>query len=253
MVADAPAHTIFELAPVRSRSAELVGYELIDPRLPERNGLFQPLNALRDRSDLAWGRREADAPHAFEVVDSTLVGETPDEFVHSVLEVGSTCDHYAEADRAIGVQTFEVLQITIEERVLVVPLDLKSDRASGEWADVVHFMTLALQRPPVDNALDDEVVLAPPLLPERAAQPLRAFRLAATRTNDLFNRNRRGEQDFLDLRRHIWKIAREDRPCVGQRLDEEASFLQSIKHAANMTKAGTRAASRGRATVYCAL
>jgi hypothetical protein len=169
------AHTIFELAPVRSRSAELVGYELIDPRLPERNGLFQPLNALRNRSDLAWGRREADAPHAFEVVDSTLVGETPDEFVHSVLEVGSTCDHYAEADRAIGVQTFEVLKITIEERVLVVPLDLKSDRASGEWADVVHFMTLALQRPPVDNALDDEVVLAPPLLPERAAQPLRAF------------------------------------------------------------------------------
>jgi hypothetical protein len=73
------------------------------------------------------------------------------------------------------VQPLEVLLVAVEERILVVPLDLKRDRAGRELADVIDLVTLTFQRPFVDDALNGKVVLAPSLLTQSAPKPLRAL------------------------------------------------------------------------------
>src|SRR5581483_10673838 len=66
-----------------------------------------------------------------------------------------------DADRPFGMQPFEVLQIAVEERVLVIPLDLQSDDALRELAHVVDLVRSRFAWLAVDRLLDDEVRLLP--------------------------------------------------------------------------------------------
>jgi hypothetical protein len=72
------------------------------------------------------------------------------------------------------VQAFEVLEIAVEERVLVVPLDLERDDAVLVSPDVVDLVRDRLALDVVDGLADREDGLGPAELSERAAQALGA-------------------------------------------------------------------------------
>jgi hypothetical protein len=69
---------------------------------------------------------------------------------------------------------FEVLYVSVEEWVLVIPFNFESDYTTCEVADVVDFMRLTFFRLAADNSLNNEVVFAPALLLDRNP-PLASF------------------------------------------------------------------------------
>jgi len=58
-------------------------------------------------------------------------------------------------------QSFEVLQISIKEGVLVVPFDLHRDLRGTECPDVINFVADGLSRDAIDKFFDLEFVLLP--------------------------------------------------------------------------------------------
>jgi hypothetical protein len=110
------------------------------------------------------------------------------------------------------VQTLEILQVAIEERVLVVPLDLAADSSNqGRRTDMVHLVGSRLLLHAVDDLGDHEVVLPPAKLGKRVACALREPRLATAGTDDFGDRQRKLGKHSGKLFQLRQKLARQDR------------------------------------------
>ena len=60
-------------------------------------------------------------------------------------------------------EALEVFEVSVEERVFVVPFDLEGDSAACERADMVDFVRLGFTRDAIDRPLNNEIVLLPSL------------------------------------------------------------------------------------------
>ncbi len=119
-------------------------------------------------------------------------------------------------------QALEVFQIPVEERVLVVPLDLQRQRAGPARANVVDLVAGPVpERPAVHRGHDLEHVLAPAGARQHPAQPLGRGRLAAARGDQLRGRNRDFAQRGHQLRRLVREVVPEDRLRMVARRDVE--------------------------------
>lgn len=85
-------------------------------------------------------------------------------------------------------QTLEVFEGTIEEWILVVPLDFHGDDTRVISLDVVHLVRRRFARRSVDRLRDLEYVLAPAFRGKRAAQALCELCLASAAADDLADR-----------------------------------------------------------------
>jgi len=90
---------------------------------------------------------------------------------------GSPRHDHADRYGAISMQALKILQVTIEKRIFVIPLDFQRDRAAGKFADVIDLVRNRLAHFAVDDFLNDKFGLRPAQLSERFAEPLRALRL----------------------------------------------------------------------------
>jgi hypothetical protein len=81
-------------------------------------------------------------------------------------------DDHADGNGPVGVQPFEIFEIAIVERILVVPFDFERDaRAIGECANMVDFVRLAFSGNIIDALFDDERRLQPILVCVPLASP----------------------------------------------------------------------------------
>ena len=89
-------------------------------------------------------------------------------------------------------QSLEVLEVTVKERIFVVPLDLERNGSGIERIDVIDLEGLGFFLHAVDNSLNDEDMLAPLMRGQRLSEPLGPLCFPATRPEDLFKRDSRG-------------------------------------------------------------
>ncbi|MNV54670.1 hypothetical protein D3C71_1468760 [compost metagenome] len=140
-------------------------------------------------------------------------------------------DHDAHGYGAVCMQTFEVLQISIKERVLVVPLDLEGDAfATLQLSDVVNDVGLAFATSPVDDPLDDELRLGPLERGQGVAEPLRPLGLPASAGDDFFDRDRRVQESFLELLGRAREVRFQNGASMRVKLDLKALLLQRLEH-----------------------
>jgi hypothetical protein len=114
-------------------------------------------------------------------------------------------------------KTLKILEVPIEERIFVIPLDLQSHDALLEIPNVVDLMRLRLLAHTVDRFLDDEIHLSPATSRKSTTQPLSSFGLAAARSDNFFDRNRHVAKDRLQLGDSVRKVYRKN--CLGVRME----------------------------------
>ena len=140
---------------------------MFDPGLPERNGNLDTFHALANLLDLPSRRAQSDALHVSVRVDLLLVREAAHQCAHGVLQARAARDDDPQRNCTICVQPFEILQVAVEERILVVPLDFQRDGSALKCPNVIDLMGLGFAFDPVDDPLNDELLLPPATLLER--------------------------------------------------------------------------------------
>jgi hypothetical protein len=153
--------------------------KVIDPSIAEWNWILFSRDTFHNISDLTTRPIEANSFHVIVGVDVVVINEPAHQTLHGVLKCRASCYDDAERNRSIGVQAFEVFQITVEKGIFVVPLDFERDRSCLECSDVVDFMRLSLSLHAVNDPLNNEIVFSPAMFRERIAQPLGAIGLSA--------------------------------------------------------------------------
>jgi len=73
------------------------------------------------------------------------------EFGHASMQIVTPGHDHAEADCRLRVQPLKVLKVSIEERVLIVPLDLKRQHTPAALTDMVDLVGYGFARRPVNN------------------------------------------------------------------------------------------------------
>lgn len=129
-----------------------------------------------------------------------------------------------------SVQPLKVFEISIEKRVLVIPLDFHSDDAIFERFDVVDLMGLAFALYAIDGFLDDKVDFVPSLSSERASKALRSLRLPTTGSYNLLDGDGHSSEDIFKLSRRIREIATQDSLRVGVEFHLKTLVSYRIEH-----------------------
>ena len=221
------------------RGSELVGHEL--PREGSREVAPAPHRAghrlaLARRAVLHAERREAALP-----VDPARFDEGAHLLGQRVLKARAAGDDDADRDRRERVQALEALQVAVEERVLVVPLDLERERAAGRAADMVDLVADGGAGLAVDDGLGLEVVLAPSRRAQRPAQALGERGLPAARADELGPGEAERQERRGQLGRLVGEVDAEDRARVVRGHHVEAALPQRLQD----HRVGSRAASSG--------
>lgn len=116
-----------------------------------------------------------------------LVDKSPHKFPHILMKRFAARDDDANSYRAVSVQPFVILKISIVKRVFIVPFDFERDASAiRERAHMINLVRLAFLRIPIDRFHDNESGFDPSFRRERLPQTLRALGLTATTCDDLF-------------------------------------------------------------------
>jgi hypothetical protein len=115
-------------------AAKLVAHEAHRPTI--RKAALLPFDIKFDLRSLTARRLNIELVQIVERSNSTR----PSKFAHALLDPGlqrtpSRNDH-SNADRTVGVEPIEILQIPIEEWVFVIPFDFESDRSLVEGPEL---------------------------------------------------------------------------------------------------------------------
>jgi hypothetical protein len=108
----------------------------------------------------------------------SLIYESAHEIAHVILQSPSTCDDDTNRNRSVSMQSFEILQVAVEEWVFVIPLDLQRDKACIEFADVIYLMRGSFSLFTIDSLPNDKFCLRPIAARQVLAKPLSALCLA---------------------------------------------------------------------------
>ena len=146
----------------------------------------------------------------FRVADAARPQKARDPLGHSGLQRRPPRHDDPEADHRLGMQPLEILQIPVEKRVLVVPLDLERQHPARPAPHMIDLVGDRLLDRAVHGQLQLELVLEPALFGQRPAQPLRRGRLAPARADKLGQRDREAPDRRDQLRRLGREIDRQD-------------------------------------------
>jgi hypothetical protein len=94
-------------------------------------------------------------------VNATHAGERLSFRLDRLLRAIAASHHDAGADGALGVPAFAIVQVSIEERVLVIPVDLQSRYSVRECFNVIDHTDRRNARYAVDRARDLDAVRSP--------------------------------------------------------------------------------------------
>src|SRR5690606_35255221 len=106
------------------RFPELIRDELTGERLTESRAARDP------RDDIAaLARRRFIAPlrYVLERLNLAFIQEPRHQTAHPFMKAAAACHHHADGNGAVRMQPFKILQVAVDERILVVPLDLERD------------------------------------------------------------------------------------------------------------------------------
>src|SRR3569832_1390981 len=163
-ICDSARDAFHQLVPVRCGRSALVAHEILRPRLTEPDRLTSSDRTGFDSLALFGRRHHAVSRQRIKAIDAAVTDESSERILQGALQSPPARDDHTRADRAFGMETFEILEVAIVERILRVPLDLTCDRRSRalESSDVINLMGCALARSSVDHLLDTEIMLRPP-------------------------------------------------------------------------------------------
>lgn len=179
-----------------SAFTELVRHEVRRPRFGERpSGCYSPFYF----PPLSGRRNDAENGEIVEGPDLVIGCKAEDGSPKRFLKRCASGHNDSYRNRSLGMQPFEVLQVSIKKRVFVVPFDFENQGAVLIRLDVIDFMAGRLSLDLVHNFPDDEVLLHPSSFSEGPPHPLSAGCLASSRTNNFPYRNRRFGQNGLDF------------------------------------------------------
>ena len=114
---------------MRGRLSELVADEVVSPCSRERHWVFVAYNSLQDIRPLLGSRDYSVIGEFFYRIDTALGSESVDCIPQAFLQRLPARNDDSYTDRALSVQALEIFQISVVERVLVVPLDFHRDNA----------------------------------------------------------------------------------------------------------------------------
>ena len=100
-------------------------------------------------------------PEAIEILDLTLIKESPHQVAHALVQGPAARYDDAQRDGTVGIEALVVFQISVEEWILVVPLDFQGNEPICECAHVVDLVTDRLTLLPVDGLFHFEFGLGP--------------------------------------------------------------------------------------------
>lgn len=201
----------FQLGPMRGRTAEFVTSKIDRPSFREaavisvHKLLDAPhLPARRDYSELLKISERSEVPCNGEVLDFTL-----DTFLKGI----ATRYDDTDTDCAIAMEPVDVFQVSVEERILVVPFNLQSNRSPREILDMVNFAGLREGRWIVDFLLNSETPLCPTGFVKSPPQALGALRLSPSAGYNLLDWDRYFRNYRIQPFRSLREILKQYRVC----------------------------------------
>ena len=192
------------------RTSELVPYELASP-------IFNESIAFSlDHTALTHSRRQIELSEVFKATYAMIDRARRNYPGHTILQGLSAGHDDPDADRAFAVESLEVLQIAIEERILVVPFDFQSDGTSVGSTHMVDFMRDRSPLHIVDGLPDDDIAFDPFPFRQGSSKPLRRFGLPASALDQLHIGDLETQKYATQLSKRLSEIAGENGRCVVQ-------------------------------------
>lgn len=226
-IADASVHPVLQFTPVCRGLAVLIGDEAGRPGFRERGPRFHSagnVKLLTRRGIKAQREQIVNHGQAFQL------GECLHQVDHLVLKRQSAGDDHTDADGAFRMQAFEIFQVAIEKRVLIVPFDFEGDNAFFECADVIHFVRYRFALYAVDRLFDGEVDFLPAFGGQAVTQPLCAFCFPSTPADDFGYGDRQFFQRGRQLGDCLRKVHPDDRGGVAMKFDLIAAVDKGFEH-----------------------
>src|SRR5262245_45208316 len=125
---------------MRDRFTKFVRNEFVDESFAKGERILLSVDARFDRAALLCSRFVPPGLQLIKRLNLSLIAKSAYKRSHVVME-GSTPRHNnAHRDSAIAMQTLEILKVSIEEGIFVVPLNLKSDGTSRKSSNVIDFV-----------------------------------------------------------------------------------------------------------------
>lgn len=197
------------------RATEFVLYESARP-------LFnKPIAFGPDHAALERRRRQIELPEVIETGHTMIFCACRDNLDHLLLQGMSARHDDPDADRAFAMESLKILEVAIEERILVVPLNFQSDGTVLGSTHVVDFMRDRGPLHIVDGLPDDDIAFDPLPFRQGSSKPLRRFGLPASAPDQLYIGDLEIQQDSTLLSKRLSEIAGENGRCVVQGLDVE--------------------------------
>lgn len=106
-----------------SSFAIFIAYKFIGPGLGKFHRVVLPLYTSQNIVSLPFGCFNAMPFQIRKAVECMLPRKAKDILLHRLLQLRAARDSYAQADCSFRVKPFEVFEITIEERILVIPFN----------------------------------------------------------------------------------------------------------------------------------
>jgi len=96
------------------------------------------------------------------------------------LQLRAPCYENPERNGTLCVQPLEIFEVTVKERVLVVPLDFERERTIRRFENMIDLMRSSFAFIPIDDRLNNEFMFLSAEFIKRVTQPHGGLGLAAT-------------------------------------------------------------------------
>lgn len=225
-ISDPSFYAIIQFSPMSGSFAKFVRHECTRPAFLK--------GALTDRvlfdPDALARRHIIKLFKIIEILDRIFNGERLDQVFQAIMQGFPASNDCSNRNGGVRVKSFEILQITVEKGILVIPFNLQRDGISGESLHMIHFMRSGFPHLSVYLFDDFKRVLEPSFARQRLSQSLRALTLPTAPVNKFFYRNFEVHEnllEFFDCTRHV---VRKDRLRMMQRKHLKSFRFQFFEH-----------------------